>query len=135
LNRTLRTLVVGCLILSLVAPAASAQSVLGTVVKNKYKLKSVACEMCHIKTENKDEHPQNDFGKMLAKMVEGKDITKRLDAVENAEEAAKDKVKEEITKEFLEVLKKLDEMKAPSGKTYADVISAGEMEGLKTRKK
>jgi hypothetical protein len=137
LTHTTRTVVVACLILSLCTPLAQAQSVLGTVFKNKYKLKSVACETCHIKTENKDEHPLNDFGKLLGKMVEGKEMSKRIKETidnENAPEAAKDKLKEELTKEFLEVLKKVDEMKAPSGKTYAEVIKAGEMEGIKTRK-
>jgi hypothetical protein len=134
LTHTTRTVVVACLILSLCAPLAQAQSVLGTVFKNKYKLKSVACETCHIKTENKDEHLLNDFGKILAKMTEGKQMTKRINDNENADEATKDKLKEELTKEFMEVLKKIDEMKAPSGKTYAEVIKAGEMEGIKTRK-
>ena len=135
MKRKTRTTLVVCLISSLCAPAVQAQSVLGTAFKSYYKLKSVACEVCHIKTENKDEHPLNDFGKTMAKMVEGKDVSKRLDAVKDADEAAQEKVKGEIEKEFKEVLKKLDEMKAPSGKLYPDAIKAGELEGAKPRTK
>lgn len=135
MKQTTRILVVVCLITSLVAPAVQAQSVLGTVFKKKYALKTVACETCHIKTDNKDEHPLNDFGKICAKPLEGKKITPRLDEAEKlTDEAAKEKVKDEIGKEFLEVLKIIDEMKAPSGKTYAEAIKAGELEGAKPRK-
>jgi hypothetical protein len=130
----LRTLVVAGLTFSLVVPTVQAQSVLQTPFKKKYSLKSVACESCHIKTEDKDQHPLNDFGKILAKLLEGKNITPRLNAVEKADEAAKDKVKEEVCKEFLEALKKLDGMKAPSGKTWEEAIKAGELEGAKPRK-
>jgi hypothetical protein len=135
LKRATRTLLIACLILALCAPTLQAQSVLATCFKKHYSLKSVACEVCHIKTENKDEHILNDLGKVLEKLVEGKEINKRLEELKDREDAAADKVKEEVSKDFLEVLKKLDEMKAPSGKLYPEALKAGEIEGAKPRGK
>lgn len=134
MKKAMRIVVVFGLMLSMLAPAALAQSVLGTTVKKKYSLKNVKCELCHVKTENKDEHPLNDLGKDLAKLVEGKNITKRLDAVKDSDDDTKQKLNDEIGKEFMEVIKKLDEMKAPNGKTYAEAIRAGELEGAVPRK-
>jgi len=39
-----------------------------------------------------------------------------------------------IEKEFLETFKKLEKLKAPGGKTYAEAIRAGEIDGTKLRK-
>ena len=135
MKRATRTLLVAGLILSLCAPTLQAQSVLATAFKKHYSMKSVACEVCHIKTENKDEHPLNDLGKVLAKLVEGKAVNKRLEEIKDREDAAAEKVKEEVSKDFLEVLKKLDEMQAPNGKLYPEALKAGEIEGAKPRGK
>ena len=70
---------------------------------------------------------------MVAKLVEGQKITERLNAVKDLEEE-KELVKEAIEKEFAETVKKLDGMKDASGKTYAELIQAGEIDGLKPRK-
>jgi hypothetical protein len=56
-----------------------------------------------------------------------------LDAVKDLEEE-KELVKEAIEREFAETVKKLDGMKDASGKTYAELIQAGEIDGLKPRK-
>jgi hypothetical protein len=134
LKRATRTSLVAGLVLSLCAPSVQAQSVLATVFKKYYKAKSVACESCHIKSENKDEHVLNDLGKVLAKFVDGKEINRRLEAIKDREDEEAEKVKEAVSKDFEEALKKLDELKAPSGKLYPEAIKAGEVEGTKPRK-
>jgi hypothetical protein len=133
-KQTLPVVVIAALALGPVTGPLQAQGVLGTAFKKKYALKSVACVVCHIKTEAEDEHPLNDLGVTLAQRLEGRNVTQRLDAAENADETAQDKVKEEVQKEFLDVLKELDAIKAPSGKTYPDALRAGEIEGAKPRK-
>jgi len=133
-KQTLRIMVIAAVVLGPVTAPLQAQGVLGTAFKKKYTLRSVACVVCHIKTEAEDEHPLNDLGITLARRLEGRNVTQRLDAVENADETARDKVKEEVQKELLDVLKELDAMKAPSGKTYPDALRAGEIECAKPRK-
>ncbi len=45
----------------------------------------------------------------------------------------KDKVVEEVTKEFLEALRKVNAEKAPGGKTYGDLLEKGPLEGIRRR--
>jgi ribosomal protein L23 len=122
------------LVLSLVVAPIYGQSELGTVMKKHYSLRSVSCNTCHIKEqEEKSKDQLTPFGQVVAKLVEGQKITERLNAVKDMEEE-KELVKEAIEKEFAETVKKLDAVKDPSGKTYAELIQAGEIDGLKPRK-
>jgi hypothetical protein len=122
------------LALSFVAAPVFGQTELGTVMKKHYKLRSVSCNTCHIKEqEEKSKDQLTPFGGVVAKLVEGQKITERLNAVKDLEEE-KELVKEAIEKEFAETVKKLDGMKDASGKTYAELIQAGEIDGLKPRK-
>jgi hypothetical protein len=73
------------------------------------------------------------FGLVIAKLIEGQKITERLNAVKDLEEE-KELVKEQIEKEFAETIKKLGVVKDASGKTYAERIQAGEIDGLRPRK-
>ena len=129
-----RTLVAVWLAFSLVATPVFGQTELGTVMKKHYTLRSVSCNTCHIKEqEEKTKDQLTPFGVVVAKLVEGQKITERLNAVKDLEEE-KELVKEAIEKEFAETVKKLDGMKDASGKTYAELIQAGEIDGLKPRK-
>lgn len=125
-------------------PTVHAQTELGTVFKKKYRLRSVQCVACHVKSDKSEEDeakeeaeghkkPLNAFGTTLQKLVEGKKISERLNAAKKLEREEKDKVVKEIGAEFQKALEQLDGMKAPSGKTYKEVIAAGEIEGTKTR--
>jgi hypothetical protein len=127
---------------SLTVSPLFAQTELGTALKRHYRLRAVACNACHLKGENDSDdedadHKSRDalteFGKVSAKLVEGTRVTERLDEVQDAERDVKRKVQEEIESEFVAALKKLDEMKAPDGKTWSEVIRAGEVEGIKPR--
>jgi len=114
-------------------PSTFAQTKLGTAFKKTYGLRSVSCYACHVKGEEKD--VLNPFGKEMGKLLVGKNVTERLEAAKKIEdEDERDEVIAVMEKEFLEVFKKLDKMKAPGGKTYAEAIAAGEIEGTKLRK-
>ena len=134
MKRLARTLVAAWLAFSLVATPVFGQTELGTVMKKHFTLRSVSCNTCHIKEqEEKSKDQLTPFGLVVAKLVEGQKITERLNAVKDMEEE-KELVKEAIEKEFAETVKKLDGMKDASGKTYAELIQAGEIDGLKPRK-
>lgn len=123
--------------MSLVVPPIYGQSELGTVMKKHYKLRSVSCNACHIKEANEEAEKSKDkltpFGQVILKLVAGQQITVRLNAVKDKEEE-KEQVKEAIEKEFAETVKKLDVLKDAGGKTYSELIQAGEVDGLKPRK-
>ena len=122
------------LVLSLVVAPLRGQSELGTVMKKHYTLRSISCNACHIKEqEEKSKEKLTPFGQVILKLVDGQKITERLNAVKGMEEE-REAVKEAIEKEFAETVKKLDVMKDPGGKTYAELIQAGEIDGLKPRK-
>ncbi|MCU0981893.1 MAG: hypothetical protein MUF25_22300 [Pirellulaceae bacterium] len=134
MKRVTRTPLAAWLAFSLVATPVFGQTELGTVMKKHYTLRSVSCNTCHIKEqEEKTKDQLTPFGVVVAKLVEGQKITERLNAVKDLEEE-KELVKEAIEKEFAETVKKLDGMKDASGKTYAELIQAGEIDGLKPRK-
>ncbi len=134
LGTSIRRLAAFLTVFSLTVGPVLAQSELGTTLKRHFKLRSVSCHTCHLKEEEeKSRDALTDFGKVAAKLVEGKMITERLTAVEGGEREEKDKVEEAVESEFEEALKKFEEWLAPSGKTYAEAIQAGEIEGIKTR--
>lgn len=134
MKRVTRTVVAAWLAVSLVASPVLGQTELGTVMKKHYTLRSVSCNTCHIKEqEEKTKDQLTPFGQVVAKLVEGQKITERLNAVKDLEEE-KELVKEAVEKEFAETVKKLDGMKDSSGKTYAELIQAGEIDGLRPRK-
>lgn len=109
------------------------QGKLGTFFKKKYPLRSVTCNACHVKDKEND--VLNPFGKKIAKVLEGKDVAERIEAAKKLEyEEDREEAEEQIAKVVFEALKKLDTMKAPSGKTYAQAILAGEIEGTKLRR-
>ena len=131
---SIRKLTAFLMVFSITVSPLLGQSELGTTLKRHYKLRSVSCHTCHLKEEEeKTRDALTDFGKISAKLVEGKMVTERLNAVEGGEKEDKEAVEDAIKDEFAEALKKLEEMQAPSGKTYAEAIQAGEIEGIKTR--
>jgi len=129
-----RTLLAAWLAFSFVAAPVFGQTELGTVMKKHYTLRSVSCNTCHIKEqEDKTKDQLTPFGVVVAKLVEDQKITERLNAVKDLEEE-KELVKEAIEREFAETIKKLDGVKDASGKTYAELIQAGEIDGVRPQK-
>lgn len=85
--------------------------------------------------KEKEKDVLNPFGKKIAKVLEGKNVTERFEAAKELEyEEDREEAEDQIAKVVFEALKKLDIMKAPSGKTYAEAIRAGELEGTKLPK-
>lgn len=134
MKRITRTVLAVWLVASLLVPPVSGQTVLGTVLKKHYSLRSVSCNSCHIKETDeeaeKTKHKLTPFGEVIEKLVAGRQITERLDAVKDKEEE-QEEVKEAIKREFADAVKKLDLVKDANGKTYAELIQAGEIDGLK----
>jgi hypothetical protein len=134
MTKTTKTLSAAWLVLSLAVPPVYAQSELGIVVKKYYSLRSVSCNSCHSKEEEEKTCDNlTPFGLVIAKLVQGQRITERLNEVKDLEEE-KELVKEAIEKEFADTIKKLDVLKDPSGKSYAELIQASEIDGLRPRK-
>jgi len=132
LRNSIRIVLTAWIAFTFLVVPVQGQSKLGKTFKKKYNLRTVTCNACHVKGEEKD--VLNPFGKKIDKLIEGMNVTERLEAAKELEIEEQDLVEEEIAKEFLEALKKLDSMKTPCGKTYAEVIAAGKIEGTKLRK-
>lgn len=134
MTKATNTFLAAWLVLSLAVPTVDAQTELGVVMKKHYSLRSVSCNGCHSQDEEeKTGENLTPFGLVIARLIEGQKITERLNAVKDLEEE-KELVKEEIEKEFAETIKKLGVVKDASGKTYAERIQAGEIDGLRPRK-
>ena len=116
------------------APPVAAHRQLGTPLKKRYELRSVSCNACHMKGKKKAKTDLTAFGSDIAKLVEGKMVSERIEAAKDLEHDEQMKVLDQITKEYTETLDKLDKMKAPSGKPYSEALPAGEIEGAKPRK-
>ena len=98
-------------------------------VHNIEKIKSIlAHSVEQAKPLLKQMHPSD-----IAKILEGKDITKRITEAKKLDRAERDKALDAIKEEYLKALDKLDKMKAPSGKLYSEALPAGEIEGTKPR--
>lgn len=134
MKRMTRTVLAAWLVAPLVAPPVYGQIELGNVLKKHYRLRFVSCNSCHIKEADEEAEKTKDkltpFGEVIGKLVAGQQITERLAAVKDKEEE-KEEVKEAIKNEFAETVKKLDLVKDASGRTYAELIQAGAIDGLK----
>jgi hypothetical protein len=118
-----------CMTIILFTPATKAERPFSNAMKKHYRVRSVSCYTCHVKGEEKE--VVNPFGKTVGKLIEDKKFSERIALFKEADLKERLKVNEEIEKEFIAVLKKLDKLKSPSGKTYAEAITAGEIEGIK----
>ena len=133
MGNSIRTVLTIWIAVAFIVTPVHGQGKLGTFFKKKYTLRSVTCSACHVKDEEKD--ALSPYGKKVAKVLEGKNVTERIEAVkELEEEEEREEAEDQIAKVVFEALKKLDAMKTPSGKTYAEAILAGEIEGTKLRR-
>ena len=113
--------------------AALAQTEFQLALRKKYNFKTVTCAACHPNIKDKTE--RNEFGTLLAKELKAKNVTKRLDEVKDLDldNVIRMKVREEVTKEFLEALPKVEMQKSAGGETFGDLLKAGKLEGVKLR--
>ena len=138
MRKILLSAVVGLLAVGMFSSVASAHGQFMKAMKAKYEFRTVSCYTCHAKGENPKtgerygKEVRNDFGKLFMPHLKGKDIDARVaKAKETEDEAEKEKLDEAITNDFLEALEKVEVMKADDGKTYAEKLKAGEIEGVK----
>jgi hypothetical protein len=85
-----------------------------------YDLKLVSCSTCHLKGEKKD--LVNEFGETIQKLLADTDVPAQMQVCKEADEETKDRIEKKLAEEFTVVLKRLDELKAPSGKAYAQAV-------------
>jgi len=126
------------------AGIAPAQGLFRTELKNKYGFKTVSCYTCHsrksevaddqvAKFEDNSKSFRNAFGKLFDEHLKGKKVTSRLTAVKglDKEDPKRMAVEKEVKTEFNEALKKIEATKAKDGKTYAEKLKKGEVDGVK----
>lgn len=122
--------IIALCVVVLVGGTAIAQTLFKKALQDKYEFKSVSCNTCHVQGEKKDK--RNEFGQLFADELKEKNVTQRInDAKDSEDDAVKDKVYDEVTKEFLAALKKIEAKKIDNGKTYAELLKTGEVEGVK----
>jgi len=119
------TFVLGCVVAALCVSQASALPPFNKEWTAKYvdgngnaafveAVGTAKCNVCHVGKSKKD---KNEYGKAVGKYLTKKDY----EAVKADAEAAK--------KYVLEGLEKSEAEKAPSGKTYGEMLKAGELPG------
>ena len=149
------------LLLSVLASQACAHGVFKEALAEKYGFRSVSCYACHLHKDQTSDFSEadlaaykensksfyNDFGKVFLPHSADKNIAQRVDAMDTAKKAARaadseaEEVKlkaevEEIEGELIQdVLKMLEKIEAEkdeaSGKTYAELLKAGAIEGVR----
>ena len=135
----------GLVVISQASPAF-AQTEFKKALQKKYDFKTVSCFTCHLRKKEVSDDQQaafkenakafrNEFGKAFEKHLKGKDVTKRLADVKElaTDDPQRKKVREEVTKEFLEALKKLESEKSSSGETYGELLKNAELDGVKAK--
>ncbi len=113
------------------APAC-AHSFMKKPFQKHYDLKLVSCSTCHLKGEKKD--LVNEFGETIQKLLAGTDVAAQIQVSKAADKETKDRIEKKLAQEFAVVLNRLDELKAPSGKLYAQAIRDGDIAGAKPKK-
>ena len=146
MRKILLTVVLTLFTAGLLSTDASAHSLFMKALKAKYEFKSVSCSTCHSKKDEIAEedmekykedpkHFRNSFGQLFMPHIKGKKID---DRVEEAKELKKndmddkaDELEAGVTADFLEALEKVEAMKNDAGKTYAELLKAGEIDGIR----
>lgn len=130
-----RLLVFAVILGSVAAPSdVLAHIQLARPFKPRYELRTITCAACHDKEQKeKSRDALTDLGKDLAKLLEGKRISERIEEAKDFSGDERKEFFETIEKETIEALEKLDKMKAPNGKLYAEALPAGDLDGTKPR--
>lgn len=125
-----------------------AQTEFKNALTEKYGFKTVSCYTCHSKKTEVTEEEwdkateagstkklRNSFGKEFDKHLKDKNVTGRLAEVKglDPDDEKRIAVEQAVQKDFLEALKVIEAMKAPSGGTYAEALEKGEIEGVTLR--
>lgn len=130
-------------VLAINAQTASAHTPFKTALQDAYGLKTVSCYTCHSRkgdvpadkleafAENSKAF-RNEFGQALYKHMASGDWSAKIAAAkESGDQAAQDKVEAEATEAFKAAARQVIQLKAPSGKTYHEELTAGTLDGVK----
>ena len=145
----------------IIAGSADAHNVFKTALTVKYGFKSVSCYTCHLHRNQTADFSEaelaaykenskafyNDFGKRFAPHSADKKIAERVEAMDAAKKAARaaeteeeeerlqaeeEKIEAELIQDITQMLEKIkDEKDETTGKTYDELLKAGEIEGVK----
>jgi hypothetical protein len=121
--------------------SAEAHTLFKKPFQEQYELRTATCFACHAK--GKDERTgkpfgkdvYSEFGQELAKLLEERQITGRIQDAIKLEKNAKEKIHEQVIQEFLEALSKLDAMESPHGPTWGEYIRDGKLPETRLKKK
>ena len=156
-----RILFPGVLLASILVSNAHAHGEFKEALTGKYGFRSVSCYTCHLHKDqtadlSEDELAAykenakafyNDFGKRFLPHTQGKNIAERVEAKDAAKKAARaadteeeeeklkaeaEKIEGEIIQDVLLMLEKIQaEKDEATGKTYHELLKAGEVEGVR----
>ena len=115
-----------------------AQTEFRKAIQAKYNFRTVSCFTCHARVEAGTENPKqfrNDFGKLFDAHLKDKNVTQRLNDVKSlsSSDPKKKEVQEEVTKDFMDALEKIEKQSHPEGGNWGDALKAGKVEGTKLR--
>jgi len=82
------------------------------------------CYVCHVKEKKKD--VVNHYGNELGKLIPG-NVQERLDEARKGRRDAKAAEEEKVLKELVEAMKKVEEIKSPSGVTYGELFKSHQL--------
>jgi len=141
-------LVAGFVVLTVQASVCSAHVEMGKALKAKYKFRSASCYTCHSRKKDVAEADhaaykenakafRNSFGDSLAKLLEGKEVTKRMAEIKELKKGDPKKVAvvDDVVEQFLEALEEAEAEESPDGPTYGEALEAGTLDGVKKRKR
>ena len=136
--KTLLSLLAICVATLAVAPDAMALTEFKTEFKKKFAdthkskdfqlaVRKASCNVCHIAKAKKT--VQNDFGKLLNKMIEGSAKERKAKAKEEGGKEGQDKEKAKLLEELNKAFDKIVKQKSEDGKgpTYGDLIKEGKL--------
>ena len=131
MRKPLKVLVAVTLV-AVLTGSVNAHSYMKKPMQKRYHLKLVSCNACHVKGEEKE--VVNPFGETIEKLLEDTTIPQRVEACKEADEETKKQIEKALAEEFGVLLKRLDEIKTPSGKPYGQALRDGDIAGAKPRK-
>lgn len=133
----------GLAVLAINTQVASAHTPFKKELQTAYGLKTVSCYTCHSRKSDVPAAQQkafadnsksfrNAFGQELYKLMASGDHTAKIAAAKEAgDDDKKDAAEAEATEAFKAALKKVIQLKAASGKTYGEELTAGTLDGVK----
>ncbi len=129
MSLTIRCLLPSLILGFLLCQSAAAHTTFKKEMGKAYEDMKVSCDACHVKGKPKSN--RTDFGKLFEKEFEGMDITANFKSKKGEEK--KKYEKEVMIPAFQKALTKIKKLKNEDGKTYDELIKAGEIPGIEPK--